>query len=161
MVSSLLLFGSLGWFIAGCVALFITFLLAEAFENGYTAAVATLVFLAANYVWGNFTWLSVFTVPSVVGYLLIGFVFSIIRTYFKGKEFNIQKTPIPERDKKDYLVNKHGKSKEYFELKEHVFRWIFLWPASLLVWIFGSILFDLWDFLYAKISKMYEYIFNL
>ena len=160
MVSSLLLFGSFGVFIASCVILFIVFILAEAFESGYPATIAVIVFVIANYVWGNFAWLVIFTPTNIVGYILVGFLFSIIRTYFKGREFNIQKAAVPERDKEGYR-NRQGQLKEHFELKEHVFRWIFLWPASLLVWVFGSILVDLWDFLYAKISKMYEYIFNL
>ncbi|MFK5282745.1 hypothetical protein ACI3PL_24580, partial [Lacticaseibacillus paracasei] len=74
-------------------------------------------------------------------YLFLGFIFSLIRTYFKGKKLDT-------------------KQKEYFELKEHVFRWWLMFPICLITWVFGDLLKDLYNFVYSKLSKVYQSIFN-
>jgi hypothetical protein len=76
-------------------------------------------------------------------YLFLGFIFSLIRTIAKGREL------------------KDTEDKKYFELKEHVFRWWLLWPICAITWVLGRLLVDVYNFLYSKISRVYEFLFNL
>ena len=124
------------------VILFVAFILSDLEEKGTIAAVAALIFIAINYLWGTFPILSFLTFKNVFIYLLVGFIFSLIRTLFKGRELT------PEQKKR-------------YNLKSSVFRWWFLFPFSAINWIFGSLLKDLYNWVYSKISKVYDYIFNL
>lgn len=137
----LALFGSFTWFVIFTAALFVILLVSDLEENGYVATLFITLFLICNYFWGNLPLLKLITRETVIAYVLIGFIFSIIRTYFKGKELSV-------REKKD------------FQLKEHVFRWWFLFPIAAINWIFGRLLKDLWNSVYNKVGSMYLYIFN-
>lgn len=156
-MGSLILFGSAIGFGIALVVLFLAIMLSEIYENGYAATTSVIVFLGLNYFWGNFTWLSIFNWYNVGAYLFIGFLFSLIRTYFKGKEFKEIRKDYREQE---YLADKSGNSKKDFKLKEHVFRWWFLFPFAAINWVFGHLLIDVWDFIYRKTSKIYESIFN-
>jgi len=158
-MGSFILFGSAIGFGIALAVLFLVFLLSDIYENGYAATSSVIAFLIINYFWGNFAWVSIFTWYNVGIYLLIGFIFSLVRTYFKGKEFKIVSKPLFDGDT-EHMVNEDGERKESFELKEHVFRWWFLFPFAAINWVFGRLLIDAWDFIYRKTSKIYESIFN-
>jgi len=140
--------------------LFMAFILADIFENGYSAIVCVLIFIGLNYFWGNFVWLSIFTWFNVGSYLFIGFLFSLLRTYFKGKEFNKHTGLFDKDGEKNKLYDKNGNCKDGFELKDNIFRWWFLFPISALNWVFGNLLVNLWDLIYSKVNKLYELLFN-
>jgi hypothetical protein len=155
-MESLVLFGSQIGFIIALVALFIAFIVADVYENGYSATICALVFVGLNYFWGNLVWLSIFTWTTVGSYLFVGFLFSLVRTYFKGKEFNVtQKNGVGDVN----FYNSRGETKASFELKENVFRWWFLFPISALTWVFGHLFVDLWNFIYAKVEGIYNRLF--
>lgn len=121
--------------------LLICLLISDKLENGGWAFVLTSIFLGVNHFWGTIPVASLFTWSNVLLYVFIGFVFSLIRTYFKGRELTHE-------------------SKRYFKLKEHVFRWWFLFPICALNWVFGDLLVDLYDFVYGKIESVYDSLFN-
>lgn len=122
--------------------LFIVLIVSDLNETGEIAFVAFVVAVGLNYFWGTFPFFSVaISVRNILIYIFIGFIFSLVRTYFKGKKLS------PD-------------AKKYFNLKHHVFRWWFLFPISAITWIFGDLLKDLYDLLYYKISRVYESIFN-
>lgn len=136
------LFGSGIFFGIMILALLIIFIISEVEENGFLAFGFLIVALILNHFWGTFLILSILSIKNILIYLLIGFFFSLIRTYFKGKKIK----------KEDKIL---------FDLKDHVFRWWLMFPISMLTWIFGDLLKDLYNFIYSKIGKLYEKIFNL
>ena len=111
-------------------------------ESGVLGFLAFLIAIVLNHFWGNFPILHYLSFRNISIYLFLGFIFSLVRTYFKGKKLNEQQ-------------------KKYFELKEHVFRWWFMFPICLINWIFGDLLKDFYNLIYTKLSKIYESIFNL
>lgn len=158
-MGNLILFGSGISFGIAAAILFIAFILSDIYENGYSATISLLVFIGLNYFFGNLLWLSVFTWMNVGAYLFIGFLFSLVRTYFKGKEFNVEDKDGAGAGNIRYYNSKRENKKD-FELKDNVFRWWFLFPISALTWIFGHLFVDLWNFLYSKVEKMYDWLFD-
>lgn len=139
---SFTLFGSGVAFGIMMVALFILLLSADVWEEGTVAVVAVLIAIGLNYFWGTFPILKFISIRNISIYLFLGFIFSLIRTYFKGKEL------------------KGSDNKKYFNLKDHVFRWWFLFPFSLINWVFGHLLKDLYNWIYSKTSSIYLSLFN-
>lgn len=135
------LFGSGIAFGIMLVVMFIVFIISDIEEAGYSAFIFLLIVLGLNYFWGNFPILEYFSFKYLLMYFFIGFIFSLIRTYFKGKELTEYK-------------------KEYFVLKEHVFRWWLMWPISLINWMFGKLFVDLYNFIYKRVEKFYQMLFN-
>lgn len=135
------LFGSVFAFYAVLVVLLIIFFSAEFSESGIIAASSFGCFLLLNYFWGNLPLFEIFTFKNIAIYIIAGFIFAIIRTYFKGRELK-------------------GDDKKYFDLKSAIFRWWFLFPVSAINWILGKLLKDLYDFVYSKIEKFFNSIFN-
>lgn len=136
------LFGSGILFTIALLLLFVVLIFCDLEESGISATVSVLIFLGLNYLWGTFDILTILSIRNVLIYVFVGFLFSIIRTYFKGKE-------LPPEEKK------------YFHLKDHVFRWWFLFPICIINWIFGSLLKDMFDAIYDKISSVYSRLFNM
>ena len=136
------LFGNAILFGLALLTLFIVLVIADLSESGTTATISVLIFLGLNYFWGNFDVLTIISIRNVGVYLFLGFLFSLIRTYFKGKELSVEQ-------------------KKYFDLKDHVFRWWFLFPICLINWVFGSLLKDMFDAIYMKIGKVYSNLFGV
>ena len=135
------LFGSGIAFGIMLVILFIVLVASDIEEAGEYAFVAFLIAIGLNYFWGTLPLLLLLTFKNALSYVFIGFIFSLVRTYFKGKELS-------------------AKEKENFRLKDHVFRWWFLFPISAINWIFRKLLRDLFNLIYEKISVVYNTIFN-
>lgn len=135
------LFGSIFAFYLSLIVLFLILIISEIEGQGISATFAFIVFVISNYLWGNLPLVDIFSFQNIAMYLGIGFVFAIIRTYFKGREL----------DKKD---------RENYELKEAIFRWWFLFPISIINWVFGKLLKDLYNFIYSKVEKFFIFIFN-
>ena len=108
------LFGSGILFGVVLVLLFITLITLDLKSDGWSATLAVCLFVGLNHFWGTFDIWSIITFWNVFLYLLIGFFFSVLRTYAKGRELS----KYDERWKVYY--------KKDFKLKEHVFRWWFL-----------------------------------
>ena len=137
------LFGSLIAFNLVLLCTIIAILISEFSESGGVATTVIALFLGFNFFWGNFEVFTYLTLYNIGGYLFTGFVFSLVRTYFKGKE----------------LIKDHNE-KANFELKEHVFRWWLLFPFSITTWVFGRLLKDLFNWTYVKVEGIYVGIFN-
>ena len=135
-------FGSAIWFLILVAALIVSLFISEYQEEGFGGFAAVVVFVIINKIWGTAPLIELVTWTNVIAYLLIGFIFSLVRTYFKGKELSDEK-------------------KKYFQLKEHVFRWWLMFPISMLHWLFGTLLKDLFTRVYDKVESLYNKIFNL
>lgn len=122
--------------------LFISLIAADLSESGWFAAVCISVVVILNAFWGTIPILDILTLKNILLYLIIGFIFSMVRTYFKGKELS-----------KD--------DKKHYDLKSSVFRWWFLFPISLINWVFGDLLKDLFNWIYSKIESIYLKLFNV
>lgn len=83
------LFGSGVAFGIMLVALFIIFISSDINESGVFAFVALLIAIGLNHFWGTFPLLSIITFRNISIYLFLGFIFSLIRTYFKGKKLTV------------------------------------------------------------------------
>ena len=128
-------------------------------ENGYLAFISAVIFGVGLYFWSDFEVLGIFTLESVGIYLISGFIFSIIRTYFKGRELTAEykgKNPKHYKGEKTTLAE----YKENFDLKDNVFRWWFLFPICFINWVVGHLVKDIFNFAYDKIGVMFLKIFN-
>lgn len=135
------LFGSDIAFVIMVVALFLSLFYSDYEESGVPAFTAVLIAVGLNYFWGTFPILSIISLRGVFIYLSVGFIFSIVRTYFKGKKLSTEE-------------------KDRFELKDHVFRWWLMFPICASTWIFGDLLKELFDLVYLKIGILYKKVFN-
>jgi hypothetical protein len=159
------LFGGAVWFVLAVVGLLVALFASEYHENGFGATISIIIALVVNYVWGDFPIMEYVSWGKIGVYIGIGFVFSFLRTYFKGRELSSKyKKYLEKFESKDSQKEPKTKpefNKEKFDLKGHVFRWWFLFPVSMLSWFFGSLLKDLGNAVYAKIGKLYEKVLNL
>lgn len=138
------LFGSGIIFGIFTLAFIIALFASDVTEEGAGAFVAAIIYGLVIYFWSDFKFLPFLTIKYISIYLTLGFLFSIIRTYFKGLE-----------------LKKDPEKKKSFDLKEHVFRWWFLFPVALINWVVGQLVADVYNFLYGKVSKFYNLIFTI
>jgi hypothetical protein len=157
------LWGSVGYFIASIVVLFIALQACDIGESGTLATVVFIGFLVANYFAGDMPIFEYITWQSVLIYLGLGIVFSVIRTIAKGKEltkcFETDSNHPEGMSKRDKDTLKIYKKR--YELKERVFRWLFLFPFSAITWLFGTLFVDAWNYLYSKFGHFYEKLLNV
>lgn len=140
-ILNLTLFGSFAGFCISLILLFVILIISELESFGFLAFFSFLCFVIFNYYFGNLPLFEIITLRNIGVYTSVGFIFAIIRTYFKGREL----------EKED---------KKYFKLKDAIFMWWFLFPISAINWIFGRLLKDLYNFIYIKFQKFFEYVFN-
>jgi len=150
-------FGSAIWFLILVVALIVSLFISEHQEEGFGGFGAVVVFVIINNIWGNVPLVELVTWVNVITYLVIGFLFSLVRTYFKGKELTKEYDKLTNKNSHDTLE----KYKKSFRLSEHVFRWWLMFPISMLHWLFGTLLKDLFTRVYDKVESLYNKIFNL
>lgn len=143
MVQSFLglaIFGSF-WAFLGISALLLYFMfVSENEEQGFIAFIAVVVYGVVNYFWGNVPLSHLLDWRIISSYLGLGFIFAIIRTYFFGRK-------LEKLD--DYYIGK---------LKGNVFRWWFLFPISLTVWVLSDLFGDFWNYIWDKISNGFEHV---
>lgn len=135
------LFGSNLLFAAAIAIIIIAIIFSQAKEQGWYALVAVASGLLINQFWGDFPIAEYISWPKIGLYIVVGFVYSVIRTWAKGKKLSAEE-------------------KKTFKLQDHVYRWWLMWPTSLLVWSLKDLIKSIYDLIYAKLSKMYEKIFN-
>lgn len=138
------LFGGFLWMAILFGIVFISLFVSEAEEEGSIAFFAILCFTVLNYYWGNIPLIKLVTWNNVLGYLGLGLTFTIIRTFFYGRQLALD----------GYKVTNDN-------LKGDVFRWWFIWPISLLTWLFSDLLMNFWDFLYERLGHTFEYFMKL
>ena len=136
------LFGSVIAFYVFFVLFFIVLIASDLNETGMIATIALLTFLGFNYFWGNLPLGEIFTFLNVGIYIVVGFFYALLKTHFKGKQLEQE-------------------DKVYYDLKSAVFRWWAFFPISIINWIFGSFLMDVYDWVYSKCSTIFERVFNM
>ena len=156
-------FGSVAWFLILVAALIVALFASEYHEEGGIGFVAVVVFVIITSVWGTVPLRDLVTIPSVVGYLVVGFLYSLARTYAKGKELGRKATKDYGNYSTDYDVTIEAfikRKKLDFELKSHVFRWWLMFPISMIHWVFGTLLKDVFSGVYARVEFLYEKLLN-
>lgn len=185
MLDSLLalsLFGGFLWFALIVGAYIIGLFISDYYENGYYATALSVVLIGIFYYegtiqfWNHISWLT------ILGYLLVGFIFSIIRTFIFGRKEHVKflnkekewgekleqlilnyKEKNPKADDKtiEEVMGNYVKGRgswdtyEKVSIKKHVFRWWFLWPVSLLTWLLTDLVKDLYEFVWDKLKNFY------
>ena len=160
------LFGSFIWFCIFTSTLLILFFVSEFNEEGSIAFFALIVYAAFMYLAGIIdpnVYVPILSWTSVLLYLGIGFLFSLIRTYFYGlkkkRTFLIKYTE-PTKDDKDYAIQDM-----IYDLKGNVFRWWFMWPISAISWVIKDLLKDFCEFIYKHTKVIFKniatYAFNI
>ena len=138
------LFGGFVWMAILVGIVIISLFVSEAEEEGAIAFFAILGFSVLNYYWGNVPLMKLLTWGNTLGYLGLGLTFTIVRVFFYGRQVALDK------------------DKLYFsDLKGNVFRWWFIWPISLLTWVFSDLLSNFWDFIYERLGHTFEYFMKL
>ena len=158
-----LLFGSIVYFYLS-ILIFISILFwADIRENGFFALFAFLVFMVGMNYYSTFEPFRYITWTSVGLYLGVGFIHSIIRTYFYGasnplKYNGYEHNPSEETVKKS--IDDQIETKRSY-LKGNVFRWWFLFPISFINWAISDLVRDVYNFVYSKLQSLYEGVFNM
>lgn len=139
------LFGSI---LLGNILLIILLLIlisSEKMKNGYIAFISLLIFMCIYHFWGQGeTIVQYITWTTFAMYILIGFIYSLLRSFLYGVKN--KSTP------KEYAI---------YDLKENVFRWWFMWPISLGYWIFSDCIRDIYNWLYTKLNFIFESVYKL
>lgn len=169
---SIALFGSFVWWsIITAVILLILFVSEVKSQegSGWISLVALIAYFIIFYFWGNKDIGILLDWKFLLLYLGIGFVYTLIRTYFFGRssknkvQENINTSYSGSYNTKESAVNYKKREREEFieKLKVNVFRWWFIWPISLIVWTLSDLVRDVWNWIYANIRKIFEGIFML
>jgi hypothetical protein len=154
---SLTLFGSVVWALI-VIGIFITIcFISDVKENGFVATTFLVIFSLLFFKWGKDslpTFISVFTWKFFTVYFSLGLIHAFIRVFFHGRS-EMKKVNEYRLEEKTYEYNINRK------IKENVFRWWFMWPISLITWIISDMVEEIYDWLYQRISKAFDYVFNL
>jgi len=151
---SLILFGSFVWAVIVIAILLVIFFIADLEENGFMATIALVVSGILFYVWGKESFMvitSLFTFKSIIIYFGFGLVHALVRIFFHGRK-EMQKV-------NDAIVNKDSyHPKIDMNVKSDVFRWWFLWPISLIVWIVQDMIGNVYNYCYDKFATLFNKI---
>lgn len=129
-------------------------------ESSWGIFVTTTLFVVVVHFWSNYNIIDKITTKDFllycIIYFVIGFIYSVIRTYTTNKELLLK----DEKSKKEY-PNYYTSEKDKFNLRDHVYRWIFWWWVSLITWVIGKGIKQLFNIAYKKVEKFYTWVFNL
>lgn len=160
-----LLFGSVIYFYISFIIILAIFFWSDAKEMGFHAFAAFLVFITIMHFYSDWDPIGITSWGQVGLYLLMGFIHSLIRTYFYGRK------PIPKafehypngRSTDDEIeIHKNNIIKDRkSHLKGNVFRWWFLFPISFINWVFSDLIRDVYNFIYSQLQRLYEGVLNL
>lgn len=122
---------------------------------------AFIIFAGVQW-WFDTAWAEFFTLGRIAGYLLFGFAYSIIRVVLKGREF---KTKIAEAIKSgdERKLQRANDDKEYYradKMKPNVFRWIIIWPVSILTWFCGDAIVKFANWCWRGLKGFYNMLFD-
>ena len=154
------LWGSVLTFWIATLLLFIVFVLSDIYENGYAATFALTVFVYLTYRWSNFNIFTIATLTNVGVYIGLGLVYAFIKTYFFGRK---KGSTMSEKELKKYYdpEDKWTRDNLLSKLKRNVFRWWFMWPVSLINWVFTDMIRDAYNWCYDKIGKWFVQVFEM
>ena len=141
--------------------LIIIFFISDVKENGILAFISFIVFIVLTELWGSFKIMNYVTLAYLGLYLVIGLIYGFIRTFFYGRKkleyLTYNENPTEEE------INANEKAliaKRLKYLKNNFFRWWFLFPISIINWVFSDLVFDIYDWAYSKLQKLIEIIFH-
>lgn len=156
-----LLFGSALYFWIFTLGLFIAFVLSDTYENGYFATFLLVGAIGITSVWSDFRIFEYINWWSLPTYLVTGLAYAGIRTYFFGRKkkakWDAEKVEKYHSSDDAYSV----KDSILRDLKEHVFRWWFLWWASIINWAITDLVRDFYNWAYDKLANQFRKIFEL
>jgi len=162
---TLTLFGSVMWFWMSAIAFILICVASDIEENGFAAFIVLIVTAILYYFWGDIKIILAFiTLINVTIYLIIGLFFSALRTFFTGRTLGKRLKDLPEKTKETHsydTTKESEKIKFVNKLKGNVFRWWFMWPISLIIWLINDLIKDFWNFIYSKLKKFYNFILEL
>jgi len=163
-LTALTLFGSVVWTIIISSIFIVILILADLYENGWTATGFFVVFCFLFIMWGNESWnefVISFTWLNALLYFTIGLCHSFIRIYFFGRK-KMKSFEADTYVHSNYEENKEAERKYIREkLKGNVFRWWFLWPISMVIWILKDMIKEVYDWMYQKLNKVFNFFLNL
>ena len=174
-IFALTLFGSTVWALI-LIGLFIVIcFIADFNKNGFYATLSLLIAGAIIYFWGkNYDAIvALFSFKNIFAYVVIGLLYSMVRTFFKGRACGMKMKDLKSREEleeirrksTDRYIQSHTKEDErndfYDKLKGNVFRWWFMWPISGINWIVTDLLKDFWDYLFSLLKNFYQNILDL
>jgi len=174
--TSMLLFGgAVLWTWAVIIAFIAICLIADLAKNGFWATFALVLLGVTYYFFGvnhGYNILAHITAAPIVGYLLIGLAYAVIRTYVEGAKLGKRLIKAPTNE--EYLAKKLTKeyinesdTREYKikrfkeEFKGNISRWWLLWWISAITWLIGDLLKDLWDVVYDWMKNFFNYVLEL
>ena len=93
-----LFMGSVLWFYILTIVFVMVLFISEVNKNGYLALVSFIIFSLVMSYWGNFYVVEYFTLTLLGIYLVSGFIYSFIRTYFYGRKRGMNRKKIVEKE---------------------------------------------------------------
>lgn len=149
-----LLFGSVLYFWLFVIIVAVILFNSEAKENWISAVVSFGLFVFVTQLFSTFDILSFITLKYVGIYFGIGVVYALIRTYIYGRKRAVEKSK-RNFDDNSYPSEERFDSDTRIRLKRNVFRWWFMFPISLLFWVFSDLLRDLYNVVYDKVKVLF------
>lgn len=139
------------WCVSIVVALFM--MLTESFndleqDKGSNNAMSFVfsLYIVANYIAGNLfasiPIISMNMLYMVTCYILIGFIYSLVRTYFYGRSISSE--------------HKRG-----MDIRHNIFCWWVFFPTSMMMWLILNMIGDVFDYIISRFRGLYEWVFNL
>lgn len=167
------LLGSVSLFYAFTIIFILLLFVSELQENGWIALWSFGIFIILMSWQSNLEPIELLTEDLyLIGYYIaIGLIHSLVRSYIYGRKRKPERLEaIATRDKwfeenpdktpsgyyHDTNAVKIFDDTTYSKLKGNVFRWWFLWPISLLTWIFSDLLKDVFNFIYDKLKRIFQ-----
>jgi len=164
-LGTFILWGSAIWFWIISLTWIIILGFSEKDANGWWGLGATVIFAIILYSGNSNIEISFITWENVIMYVAIGFVYSLFRTFLFGRKTRkkIKKEGIEKYN--GYELSTTGSlewelERKKDELKENFFRWWFMFPISLLYWIFSDLFVDLYNSIYSRIKGVINAIFD-
>lgn len=150
-MAALTLFGGTIWMIVVATIFLIAIFWSDYSENGFAITFSFGAILALFYFWGSAPLWEVFPLFSwkfLALYFSIGIGYAVMKTflYFKKKAKNRFSGKTQEEIWSDTK----------YDLKGNVFRWWFAWPVSLIVWIVGDLVADVFSAIWTRIKGVFE-----
>lgn len=150
------LWGSVAWFYLVTIGFIIAIFASDFHKNGFYIFGSVVLFSVVNYVWGDVNLLDYVSWPRIGIYLGIGFLYSLVRTYFYGRTYKDKY--LKSKTHSNQVMLKESRT-DY--LKDNVFRWWFAFPISVINWLLTDLLKDTWNMIYSKLEVLFEKVFNM
>lgn len=150
------LWGSVWYFYILTLAYIISLIISEKEEDGSISFLATLVYFG---ILSKFTVLDVSFLLSWklwLIYLGIGTIYMFLRVYLIGVDMGKKTTSARLMEDPDFRRNKYN----FYDVKYKAIRWWFMWPTSIVKWLFSDIIKRVSIGIYNKIESLSYLVFS-